>query len=121
VRVDGEQMTCPAEAGSVAGARTKPQEGKDDHEQLTQPSHLTPRHNECLRHHRRVSLLSDCHMDTRDSAVLHTLDTEAQVCDSAPVIGQLLTACRDAVSALGNLLPWKMVNGARKSWILEYV
>jgi hypothetical protein len=81
----------------------------------------TSTHNECLRHHRRVSVLPDCDMDPRDFAVLHTLDTEAQVCGSARVIGQLLTGCRDAVSALGNLLSWKMVDGARKSWIPEYV
>jgi hypothetical protein len=33
------RVTCPAEAGSVAGARTKPQEGKNDHEHLI--NHLT--------------------------------------------------------------------------------
>jgi hypothetical protein len=43
-------------------------------------------------------------MDTRDIAVLHTLDPEAQVRSSAHVIGQELTGCRDAVSALGNFL-----------------
>jgi hypothetical protein len=61
------------------GARTKPQEGKNDgHEDLTWPPCLSSTtHHECIRRHRRVSLLSDCDMDTRDFAVLHTLGSEA--------------------------------------------